>query len=240
LLDAEFERKMGKLIRLFCAVMLFGIAQGAARAENGACKFAEWGYSYIRVEQQGETWTYLLAAAGPNWRNAPYGYHAPGHLVCESCSERAWGLYYFSDRADLQPATAAERAERRKESFGYPPTAVGSDHLEHYGSREGLSLGPLTGYAILYRFVAREGRNTIGDLLAARNAELLVIHLSDGCVSFETTILLGSRGGGDPWAPLDLLLREVTIEKSRGARAGPLPPPGTGYSAVVRSKRKGE
>jgi hypothetical protein len=45
------------------------------------------------------------------------------------------------------------------------------DHLEHYGSREGLSLGPLTGYAVLYRFVAREGRNTIGDLLAARNED---------------------------------------------------------------------
>ena len=232
---------MGKLIRLFCAVMLFGIAQGAARAENGACRFAEWGYSYFRVEQQGETWTYLLAAAGPNWRNIPYGYHAPGYLVCESCSEREWGgLYHFSDRADLQPATAAERAERRKESVGYAPTAVGSDQLEHYGSREGLSLGPLTGYAVLYRFVARDGRNTIGDLLAARNAGLLVIHLSDGCVSFETTILLGSRGGGDPWAPLDLFLTEVTIEKSHGVRAGPRPPPGTGYSAIVRSGRKGE
>jgi len=232
---------MGKLIRLLCAVVLFGIVQGAAQAENGACKFAEWGYSYFRVEQQGETWTYVLAAAGPNWRNAPYGYHAPGYLSCESCSERGWGgLYHFSDKADLQPATAAERAERRKESVGYPSIAVGADQLEHYGSREGLSLGPLKGYAVLYRFIAREGGNAFGDLLAAQNEGILVIHLSDGCASFETTILLGSSGGGDPWAPLDLLLTEVTIERSHGARVGPRPPPGTGYSAVVRSGRKGE
>ena len=232
---------MGKLIRLSCAVVLLGMAQGAAQAESGACKFAEWGYSYFRAEQQGEIWTYLLAAAGPNWRNIPYGYHAPGYLVCGSCSEREWGgLYYFSDKPDLQPATAAERAERRKESFGYPPITVGSDHLEHYGSREGLSLGPLKGYAVLYRFIAREGKDTFANLLAAKNEGLLVIHLSDGCVSFETTILLRTSGGGDPWAPLDLLLTEVTIEKSQGERAGPLVPPGTGYGAVVRSRRKSE
>jgi hypothetical protein len=218
-----------------------GIAQGAAQAENGACKFAEWGYSYVRVEQQGETWTYLLTAGGPSWRNSPYGYHAPGYLACASCSERGWGgLYYFSDKADLQPATAAERAERRKESVGYPSIAVDSEHLKHYGSREGISLGPLKGYAVFYRFIARESRNTFADLLAARNEGLLVIHLSDGCVSFETTILLGSSGGGDPWAPLDLLLTEVTIEKLHGAWAGPRPPSGTGYSAVVGSRRKGE
>ena len=94
--------------------------------------------------------------------------------------------------------------------------------------------------AVLYRFIAREGGNAFGDLLAAQNEGILVIHLSDGCVSFETTILLGSSGGGDPWAPLDLLLTEVTIEKSHGVRAGPRPPPGTGYSAIVRSGRKGE
>ena len=232
---------MGKLIRLLCAIALFGMAQGTAQAENAACKFAEWGYSYFRVEQQGETWTYLLTAAGPKWRNIPYGYHAPGYLVCESCSDREWGgLYYFGDKADLQPATAAERAERRKEWFGYAPVAVGSDHLEHRGSREGLSLGPLKGYAVLYRFVVRETKNNFADRLAALNDGLMVIHLSDGCVSFETTILLASSGGADPWGPLDSLLTEVTIEKSHGAVAGPRPPRGTGYSAVVRSKRKGE
>jgi hypothetical protein len=234
---------MSKFAKLLCAAALFGMAQGPARAEDHACKFAEWGYSYYRIEQQGEAWTYLLTASGPNWRNKPYGYHAPGFLVCESCSlaGKVWGgLYHFSDQAELRPATAAERAEMRKELVGLPYTRIGPEHLEHYGSREGTRLGPLTGYAVLYRFVAKEGRNTFAEIFAAQEGGLLVVHLTDGCVSFETTILLQASGGRDPWAPLDSLLTEVTIEKSHGARAGPRPPPGTGYSADVRPGRKGE
>jgi hypothetical protein len=230
---------MSKLIRLLCVVALFGIAQGAARAENQTCKFAQWGYSYYSIEQQGETWTYVLTASGPDWRNVPYGYHAPGYLICESCSSagKGWGgLYHFDDRADLRPTTAAERAERRKEWVGYPYILLGPQHLEHHGSREGAVLGPLTGHAVLYRFVEKERRNTFADLLTAQGAGLLVVHLTDGCVSFETTILLHSSGGRDSWAPLDSLLTQVTIEKSRGARAGP-PPPGAGYSGIVRPRR---
>jgi hypothetical protein len=223
---------MRKSITLLAVTVLFGIAPGAARAQDQACKFAEWGYSYYRVEQGGETWTYLLAASGPKWRNIPYGYHAPGALT--SSAGETWGLYYFDERLDLRPATAAERAERRKEWFGYPSISLGPERLEHYGSREGMTLGPLTGYAVAYRFVAREGGDTLGDLLAAKAAGLLFVHLRDECVSFETTILLPSSGGFDPWAPLESLLTEITIEKSRGARAGPPPPSGTGYSTVIR------
>jgi hypothetical protein len=124
-----------------------------AHAQDDACKFAEWGYSYYRVEQQGEAWTYLLTASGHNWLNKPYGYHAPGFLVCERCASpgNAWaGVYDFYARADLRPATAAERAQRRKEWIGgYPNTQLGPEHIEHFGSREGVTLGPLTGYASL-------------------------------------------------------------------------------------------
>ena len=109
---------MGNLTRLLCAAALLGMAQEAAWPQDRACTFAEWGYSYYRIEQQGETWTYVLTASGPNWRNRPYGYHAPGHLGCESCSSASTGvggLYHFSDQADLRSATAAERAQRRTE-----------------------------------------------------------------------------------------------------------------------------
>src|SRR5262245_15515449 len=102
---------------------------------------SEWGYSYYRIEQQGEAWTYLLTVSGSNWRNKPYGYHAPGYLVCESCSSagKGWGgLYHFSDQAKSQPATAAERAELRKEWVGYPYIQLGPKHLDQYGSREGI------------------------------------------------------------------------------------------------------
>jgi len=226
---------MSKLIGLLCAAALSGIAQGTAHAEDRACKFVEWGYSYFRIEQQSETWTFLLTASGPHWRSIPSGYHAPGYLV--SSIGHGGGLYHFNDQADLRPPTAAERAKRRNEWVGIP---VDPDNLVHYGSREGIALGPLTGYAVLYRFVAKEGRNTFADLLAAREGGILVINLTDGCVSFEMTVLLGSNSGPDPWVPLDSLLTEVTIEKSPGARAGPRPPPGTGYSAVVRPRRKDE
>jgi hypothetical protein len=230
------ERKMRKLIASVSAAALFGFAQGAAQAQDRACKFAEWGCGYYRIEQQGEPWTYVLTASGPNWKTIPYGYHAPGGLVCESCSSssiKQWGLYYFGDQADLRPATAAERAEQPKEWVGYPYTPLGPHDLEHYGSREGITLGPLTGYAVQYRIVPKEH----GEKIAWDG--VLAIELTDGCVSFGTTILLQLSGGGDPWTALDSLLREVTITKSPGSHAGP-PHPGGAYSAVVKARRKNE
>src|SRR5215510_15806659 len=122
-----------------------------------------------------------------------------------SCfSRKGWdGLYHFSDQAELRPATAAERAELRKEWVGYPYIRLGSEHIEHYSSREGVTLGPLTGYAVLYRFVAKEGRGMFVDILAPQRGGLLVIQLADGCVSFETTILVRSGDDRDAWAPLN-------------------------------------
>ena len=134
------------------------------------------------------------------------------------------GLYDFSARAGSQPATAVERAERRKESFGYPPLDLGPQQLDHHGSREGITLGPLAGYAVLYRLVAQQGGKTFPDLLAAHKDRVLVIHLTDGCISFETTIALQSSSDRDPWSALDSILSEVTIEKSRGAPPGPRVP----------------
>jgi hypothetical protein len=93
---------MSKLIKLVCAAAAFGMVRGPARAQDKTCKFAEMGYSYYRIEQQGEAWTYLLTSSGPHWRNKPYGYHAPGFLDCESCSSagKGWaGVYDFDDHA---------------------------------------------------------------------------------------------------------------------------------------------
>jgi hypothetical protein len=138
----------------------------------------------------------------------------------------------------LRPVTAAERAERGKEWVGgIPYIRLGPEHIEYFDSREGVNLGPLAGYAVLYRFVAREGRNHVVDIHAAQNGGLLVIDLTDGCVSFETTIILAANGGRDPWAPLDSILREISIEKSRGLGIIPIPPVGAGNSAIVRPRR---
>jgi hypothetical protein len=154
---------MNRFFKLICAAALSGTVQGEARAQDRACKFAEWGFGYYRVEQQGEAWTYRLTVSGPHWRHLPYGYHAPGLLTCKDCSSagKEWsGLYYFTAEAHSVPATAAERVERRKEWFGYPSVSLGPEHLNHHGSREGITLGPLTGYAVLYRFAAQEGRSS--------------------------------------------------------------------------------
>jgi hypothetical protein len=67
---------MRKLIASVSAAALFGFAQGAAQAQDRACKFAEWGYGYYRIEQQGEPWTYELTASGANWKTIPYGYRS--------------------------------------------------------------------------------------------------------------------------------------------------------------------
>jgi hypothetical protein len=223
--------KMSRLARLLAAIAAVGLAQSAARAEDHTCKFAELSFSYFRVVQQGETSTYLLTTSGPKWRNVPYGRHAPGYLHCENCPGRASGLYHFLDQANLDkntsvklPATAAERAEQRQEWFGYPPLRLGPQDLEHFGSREGIVLGPLRGYAVLYRFASREqGSKAWIDLLEWRAGGLLVIAVTDGCVWFETAILSKAIDDGDPWVLLDSVLREVTIEKLPGAPAGPVP-----------------
>ena len=203
--NADLGCRMNQFVKLLCAAVLFGMAQGPARSQDGPCKVAD----------------YLLTASGPHWRDTPFGRHAPGFLLCESCSSgptASGGLYhFFSDRV---PATAAERAERRKERVSYPYIGLGPENLEHLGSREGITLGPLTGYAVLFRITAKPSWAT-SDLKGSEG--VLVIALTDGCASFETTILLGSSGGRDPWISLDSLLTEVTIEKTRGARAAPPP-----------------
>jgi hypothetical protein len=222
---------MNTSVKLLCAAVLFGMAQGEARSQNGPCKDGQLGRSSYRIKQEGELWTYVLTASGPHWRDAPPGAHGPGYLLCESCSSKpteSGGLYHFfsdpvpataaerAERRKERPATAAERAERRKERVSYPYIGLGPENLEHLGSREGITLGALTGYAVLFRIIA------LPRVLAGTEG-VLAIALTDGCVSFETTILLGSSGGRDPWAPLNSLLTEVTIEKTRGARAAPPP-----------------
>src|SRR5215510_16109919 len=103
---------MRKLTKLLCAAALFGMAQDAARAEDHACKFAEWGYSYYRIEQRGETWTYLLTASGPNWRTIPYGYHAPGSLVSAGKDGTASTISVIRLSCDQLPLRSALNCER--------------------------------------------------------------------------------------------------------------------------------
>jgi hypothetical protein len=106
--------------------------------------------------------------------------------------------------------------------------------LEVRGSREAVSLGPLSGYAVLYRAILPNvsAQNEPG----AINASLLVIHLSDGCVEFEASIGGKLNADENDWLPLDSLLSEVTIKKSRSADAE-LP---VGGRLVARPRKPGE
>jgi hypothetical protein len=229
-----------------------------ARADDAACRFVEWGYSYFQVKQQGETWTYLLTATSSDWRNVPYGWHAPGSLTCQGCSSGPMrgGLYYFLAQADRNaneargspkmPATAAERAKQQQASWGYPSLTFGADRLEHIGSRDGISVGPLSGYAVHYRLLPKQlgSDSHVFDLAIEKLAEeghgLLVIHLTDGCVSFDTTFMTELGRDANIWRYLDSFLTGITITKNRGAERGPAAPPGTGYSGIVRARPKGE
>jgi hypothetical protein len=230
---------MDLAMRLLLFAFALVVSQ-AAHAEESACKFTEWGYGYMKVVGPNGPWTYSMKASGPTWRTEPFGYHAPGLLLCESCSsDGARGLYYFLDQSILdssaasphrRPTTATERAARSKESFGYPSIDVGPDQLQPKGLKEGVNLGPLTGYAVVYRLNERKAGGN-----PAAEKGLLAISLTDGCVTFETSIVSGPGTNGSEWSVLDTLLNEVSVTKTPSADIAP-----SAGSTIVRPLRDGE
>jgi hypothetical protein len=48
---------------------------------------------------------------------------------------------------------------------------------------------------------------------------LLFVDLTDGCVEFELSLIGPVRGDGYEWAPLDSLLKEVTIKRTPSEEA---------------------
>jgi len=121
--------------------------------------------------------------------------------------------------------------------MGLSLITVGPAHLEHLGSREQLTLGPLSGYAVAYRLVAGslDAKKTFADALAQENRSLLVLSLTDGCVWFETTLLVASSDKDEVMAIVELLLLESTVQELPGWAAGPTPR--GSYSAVVRPRQ---
>src|SRR6267378_4223687 len=96
---------MRSLIQLLCVAASVWALQEVAHSQSDTCRFTEWGYGYMNVVGPDGAWTYSLKASGPGWRTAPYGYHAPGVLSCESCSQfGARGFYYFLPQSDLDAA----------------------------------------------------------------------------------------------------------------------------------------
>jgi hypothetical protein len=53
---------MNTFVKLLCAAVLFGMAQGAARSQDGPCKVGQMGRSSYSIKQEGELWTYVLTA----------------------------------------------------------------------------------------------------------------------------------------------------------------------------------
>ena len=197
-------RTMSRLIRFLGAITLLTVTGGVAGADDRACTLAESGYGYIKVVERGEEWTYGLKASGPKWKTAPNGYHSAGGLFCDDCmSGGDFHLFVQSGAGSnptlRPPTTAAERAERREEFF---VIVLGPDRLEHLGSREMVRLGPLSGYAVLYRFTLPGGN-------ASDRNERAAIALKDGRVEFEASISGRLSTGGRDWASLDSLLSEV-------------------------------
>jgi hypothetical protein len=183
-----------------------------------ACEQTESGFGYIQVVDKGEAWTYELKSNGPNWRDRPYGWHATGELVCETCP--AFGLYHLTLRTSLEPytelersPTAARRAERRTESFGYPPLRLNLTDLRHVSSQENVSIGPLSGYVVQYRELAK------GPGGLTQEAAVLVVSVADHCVIFDTTISIRLDSEISERAAVESLLREVSIRRVRSEEA---------------------
>jgi hypothetical protein len=189
--------------------------QSPVSAEETGCEFVQWGFAYTRFTEGNSDWSYVVTLAGLNWKQSPYGWHAPGLLECRFCE--AFGLYVFgvgSDRNRRRPPTAATRVERSSEVFGYPHSLFSKDQLEFLWSREPISIGPLTGYAVQYK-------------------GFLVISVTDNCVTFETTLKTQRT---DDWDLIGSLLKEISIEKRPGTET-PAAPPG---SVTVRPRRPDE
>jgi hypothetical protein len=225
------------------ALVAIAAASGRAYAIDHACEFVEWGFGYMKVEDRGEAWTYSLETPGPMWRAEGFGYHAPGWLSCVGCSTRgkgAGGVYYFITPSDDQnpapPANAAARATRSTESFGYPPMRFTSHHLDVEGTREGVSVGPLSGYAVLYKVSLKDRGQDWAEGGLNDQRGLLVVHLTDGCMSFNTTIATDRTGNKDVWEPLDTLLAEIMVRKTPTADFKPQAPPKGSEGVIVRRR----
>ena len=206
--------------RSIVGIVALALAAIFAPTQAEACEPTEWGFGYIQVVDNGEPWTYELKSNGPTWRGRPYGWHATGELVCETCP--ALGLYHLMPPTSLEPytqlerpATAARRAERRTESFGYPPLRLEPTDLRHVSSHENVSIGPLSGYAVQYRELAK----VPGGL--PQEAAILVVSVADRCVVFDTTISIRLDSELSERAAFDSLLREVSIQRRRSAEADP-------------------
>jgi hypothetical protein len=197
-------------VLLVSFVLLLSAMHVDARAEKTKCRYEEFGLGYVQVREGTKNWTYVVTLAGLNWQQWPYGYHAPGSLRCRFC--RASGLYFFgsppalyaSDESDgdrRRPLTAAARVQRSREVYGYPYRRM-TKTLVFESSREPISIGPLTGYAVYYK-------------------GLLVISVTDGCITFETAL---NRPADADWDMLQSLLKEISIERKPGAQTPSFPP----------------
>ena len=190
-------------VLLVSVVLLLSAMHVDARAEKAKCKYEEFGLGYVKVREGTKNWTYVATLAGLNWQQWPYGYHAPGLLRCRFC--RARGLYFFgspralyareeSDRDRRRPLTAAVRVQRSREVYEYPYGRMTKTLLFLNRAWEPISMGPLTGYAVYY-------------------TGLLVISLTDGCITFETAL---NRPADEDWDMLQSLLKEISIERKPG------------------------
>lgn len=190
---------------------------------------------------------YVLSTSGPQWISEPYGYHAPGALICKTCSDRhnTGGSFHFRALDDLKkkaktnrPKTSEERLARRQETFGYPLKVFEPDDLDPLAARDDVRIGSLAGYAVLFELADHALKRHDTDKWP-RNAKpfaLLAVYLADDCVEFETTILTLLQHDQTDWSVLDGLLEEVIIEKTS---LDEVPPPKAG-AIVVRPRLPGE
>jgi hypothetical protein len=183
---------------LLTALLIFA---GEARGET--CKFAEGGHGYVKVLKGSERLAYTIQIQGSEWQEEPYGYHATGQLKCSQClgsAASASGLYHFSSEEDVQkfepeyPRAASQRIARGEESVGYPPVDLRSGQLKVLEVRDDLSVGPLSGYSVLYQVAPLAAGANRSEIEVAEEAfSLLVVSLTDHCITFETTVLINSQ-----------------------------------------------
>jgi hypothetical protein len=196
---------MGRLSKFSTVMALLATTLGMARADDSACRYTKPGLG----------WTYVLQSMRAKWEIGQPDRHYTRYLFCNDCASAStgvWGEFYLGKH--LYGSTSVERAERRTEPFRN--WVLRPNQLETRGIREGVTLGPLSGYAILYRYYLPHISEPDKPATVVRS--LIVIDVKDDCVEFNIILASEPATDGNDWMPIDSFLSDVVVvKKSRDA-----------------------
>ncbi len=224
-MNTTVDRRAVFVSLLITALVTFAIIKTGH--QKVGCEFKQGGAGYTTVEQGGTLWTYTVGASGPIWSTGSYGYHATGALVCDGCKDApgAFGLYHLiplrtspENEEFGHPRNSKERVAQASEIFGYPWSIFEGNDLSAYEVTDEIQVGPLMGYAVVFRLAPDAiheelSKNAASDLI--ERGALIALSLWDDCILFDATVLTLVPEHSDAQMSIDTLLTELEIAKMK-------------------------